>query len=101
MYHPDQTASVDLMEDYNVVLSPTNLPGYVSSIEAVASYMDSSRIDARDRILSEYFCAWAGLNANKYRRFILLDEHLTNKTQKHSWHVQFETPAEFVQGLSA
>lgn len=79
-------------EDDELVLSPTDLPGYP---RVETSDLGADSVKARDELLLQYFCGWAALNAAKYRRFVILDGEHTNNTVNHSWHVLFREPAKF------
>jgi hypothetical protein len=83
-------------EDYRFILPiPSDLPGYESLTSA--SRMEASRVEARDKILIQYFVGWAALRVETYKNFYVLDEEQTCDTVKHSCHVYFRKPAKFVE----
>ncbi|KAK5211603.1 hypothetical protein LTR41_003064 [Exophiala xenobiotica] len=83
-------------EDYRFILPiPSDLPGYESLTSA--SRMEASRVEARDKILIQYFVGWAALRVETYKNFYVLDEERTCDTVKHSCHVYFRKRAKFVE----
>ena len=85
-------------EDYRFILPiPSDLPGYEGLTSA--SRMEPSRVEARDKILVQYFVGWAALHVETYKNFYLLDEEQTCDTVKHSCHVYFRKPAKFVETI--
>ncbi|KAL2410932.1 hypothetical protein ABEF91_001445 [Exophiala dermatitidis] len=90
--------------DEETLLSNDSLhepPGLTLSLPSLTCYQSrhnegspesEDTVGARDAILLEYFCGWAASKAGQYRKFLVLDDTLTNKTQQHSWHIQFWDP---------
>ncbi|KEF51246.1 uncharacterized protein A1O9_12596, partial [Exophiala aquamarina CBS 119918] len=54
-------------------------------------------LKARDQKFSEYIRAWTVLNCMNYRRFFVIDGHMTSETEAHARHIQFGHPETFIQ----
>ncbi|EXJ80040.1 hypothetical protein A1O3_08326 [Capronia epimyces CBS 606.96] len=93
---PEQfVTQVPRYEQQGFILPLPNLPGYSSWADIEDSDLTEDMVKARDIILLEYFCAWAATKAGQYRKFLVLDDIRTNKTQNHSWHIKFWDPIQF------
>ncbi|KIW99429.1 uncharacterized protein Z518_11168 [Rhinocladiella mackenziei CBS 650.93] len=91
---PDRIVRCELPnEECDFILSP---PSFENKDPALASD-DDEAVEARDSALLEYYCGWAASNVSQYRKFMVLDDKYTNKTQKHSYHIWFREPNAFVR----
>lgn len=89
---PNKLMASTLDEEF--VISPIGLPGYSDWKEAG---MSEQAIADRDSGLLEYYAGWAVLNVANYRRFMVLDVHRSNKTEKRWCHLWFRDPVTFMQ----
>ncbi|RVX66437.1 hypothetical protein B0A52_09667 [Exophiala mesophila] len=78
-----------------LVLEVPRLSKYVSASEP-SELGDEACLRARDKVVSEYFLGWTAMKASIYRRMILLDDKMTNKTEKLSGHVSIVDPVKFL-----
>ncbi|EXJ65794.1 uncharacterized protein A1O5_11035 [Cladophialophora psammophila CBS 110553] len=76
------------------ILSPSGLVGFGDWDRAD---LGEEAVRARDKSFLGYFIAWAARNATLYRRFIVQDKTHNNETEKHSWHIFFREPRQFVE----
>ncbi|KIW92986.1 uncharacterized protein Z519_06835 [Cladophialophora bantiana CBS 173.52] len=76
------------------ILSPSGLAGFGDWDRAD---LGEEAVTARDKSFLGYFVAWAARNATLYRRFIVQDKTHSNETEKHSWHILFREPRQFVE----
>ena len=82
-----------LAEDDQFVMSPTGIPVYRDWVDAD---MRPDAISERDQKLLEYFAGWSALNASRYRQFTVAHANHTNKTDRHSCHINFREPIAFM-----
>ncbi|KIV92613.1 hypothetical protein PV10_03887 [Exophiala mesophila] len=78
-----------------LVLEVPRLSKYVSASEP-SELGDEACLRARDKVVSEYFIGWTAMKASIYRCMILLDDKMTNKTEKLSGHVSIVDPVKFL-----
>lgn len=82
-----------------LVLEVPRLPGYVPASETRDTDREAA-LRARDKVISEYFIGWTANKASSYRHIILIDDNMTNKTEKFSGHVNIVDPVKFVRQFS-
>jgi hypothetical protein len=93
---PDRVLSGPYRDpDDEAIYNISSLPGFGSWEDADFS---STAVEARDKTLLQYFAGCAAtLCARKIRRFIVVDQKHTNKTEQHSCHIWFRDPERFCQ----
>ncbi|OAL36531.1 hypothetical protein AYO20_04147 [Fonsecaea nubica] len=93
--NPDEfTHSQPWDRSSELIQSPSALPASGTWNDAE---FDRESLKARDKLLLEWFVAWAAGNSHNLRHFIFLDStRHNNKTENRSWHIDFRDIKSFV-----
>ncbi|OAG45066.1 hypothetical protein AYO21_00414 [Fonsecaea monophora] len=93
--NPDEfTHSQPWDRSSELIQSPSALPAHGTWNDAE---FDKESLKARDKLLLEWFVAWAAGNSHNHRHFIYLDSTpRNNKTENRSWHIDFRDIKSFV-----